>query len=400
MVGSISARAPEPVLHLGRRARRLAAPLLELSVPMACYQGRTPGGLAARVLVAGNSAGGASRYFLKRIFADFDACNADHQRRVSLLALPQALRRMRDEADLTLADVDRFVARRMFAGEQYLRVPEWLLSTLPVPTDVAALMRGNNSIRSDVRVIERSGLSPRISRDPHDFERFHQEMYLPFTGQRHGSSAVLRERGALKRHFNRGGLMWIMQDGREIAGALYDTKGSSFRLLNFGTPGGDYEPVKRGAMAAAYWFGIEMAKAGGFTLIWLGGTRPCAKDGVFVYKRKWGVHSTPKPDARQDLLVRWREPGPFAREYLTHSPLLFRDQDGLALVAAVEPGVSPERTRDLLWSEGVGRSFIIGATANSHPVSREILLRDPLHAPPTVGETTPRAVREKSVAPG
>ena len=113
---------------------------------------------------------------------------------------------------------------------------------------------------------------------------------------------------------------------------------------------------QEGALAAIYFYGAEQAKAGGQTLLSIGGTRPCAKDGVFAFKRKWGIRFEPKPDARLNLLVRWREPGAFAEEFLTHSPLFFRDGDDLSLVAAA-PDTLPERARALFWSEGMKRMY-------------------------------------------
>src|SRR5262249_21677703 len=145
LVDGAAAGAPELLVSVARGARRLAGPLVDLPAQVTRYEGHTPGGLTAKVLVAGS--GGASRYFLRRIFADVDSCCIQRGRRIPLFKLPRTLRRMRDEADLVLADVDRLVSRRLF-GDDYLRVPAWLLSTMPVSEAIEAPRRRNKSLQS------------------------------------------------------------------------------------------------------------------------------------------------------------------------------------------------------------------------------------------------------------
>jgi hypothetical protein len=292
-------RAPGPLVKLMEHGRRVVNACGHLRVPLAWLRGRTHSGRDVTVLTAGGD-GGAVDYFLARLFPQ--PPTRQSCRPVSLMRLRSTLFDMRADADLTLASVDRFASGWLF-GDDYLSVPSWLLATVPVPQDMHELVKTKNT-RSDLKAMQRNGLRPQVSHLPEDFDRFYHEMYVPFAQQRHGSASITRAAGFMRRYFRHGGLMWICEGEREVAGMLYGISGKTFQLVSLGTPGGSYEPAKHGAFAALYLYGAELAKASGCTTMDFGGTRLCAKDGVLLYKRKWGIAFEPKPDVRLNVLVR------------------------------------------------------------------------------------------------
>ena len=367
-------RVPEPVAKFAGHARRAVAPLRELRVPIAWYSGKTPGSLRARILTAG--AQSATKYFLGRIFAESPTCTAHGS--VLLTSLPRALRELRGEADLTIAETDRIASRFLF-GSDYLRVPSWVRATMPVPEDMHALARKSSSTRSDLKLVQKSGIRFEETHSRADFDAFCHDMYLPFARQRHGAQLVVRTPGFLRRCFRKGGVDWILLDNQRVAGSLYSVEGDVLKVLCFGTVGGDYEPVLRGALAALYLMAGDLAKSRGCTMLDFGGTRPCARDGVLQFKRKWGMTFASKPDVRVDLLMRWERSGPFMQEFLTHSPVLFRQGGGLSLLAASST-LPPQRLRDQLWVNGIDRMHMIGdVQASDRPLPEDVVLSDPLH---------------------
>jgi hypothetical protein len=369
-------RVPEPLAKFAGHARRAVQPLRELRVRLAWYAGKTPGGLSARVLTAGDQT--ATKYFLGRIFAETPIRTAHGS--VLLTSLPRVLQDLRGEADLTIAETDRIASHCLF-GSDYLRVPSWVRATMPVPDDMHKLARSSNSTRSDLKLVQKSGIRLEETHRREDFETFCREMYLPFARQRHGAQIVIRMPGFLRRSFRRGGVNWIIQDDRRVAGSLYTVDGNILRLLCFGTTGGDYEPVRRGALAALYLTAPDLAKMNGCTILDFGGTRPCARDGVLQFKRKWGMNFASKSDVRVDMLMRWERPGtPFIQEFLSHSPLLFRENGGLSLLAASST-LAPTQLRNQLWLNGIDRMHILGdVPASDTPLPKDVVLGDPLHA--------------------
>ncbi len=378
-------RAPEPLAKFAGCARRAVAPLSELRVPLAWYAGRTPAGLSARVLTAGE--GLATKYFLARTFLNEPVRTSGGS--VLLTSLPRVLRQLRGEADLTIAEMDRIASDLLFESD-YLRVPAWILATMPVSKEMKPLATRNRDTRNDWRVVRRSGLRIETSHRREDFEMFCSEMYLPFIRQRHGSQSILRSAGYLRRSFLKGGLFFVCDGEQRIAATLYTVSGAVMRMLCFGTMGGDYEPVRRGAMCALYVYSAELAQSQGCTMLDYGGSRPCARDGVLQFKRKWEMDFACKDDVRIDLLMRWSPQRPFIEEFLTHSPLFFRQGHELNLLAS-SPAIGPALLREQLWVNGLRRMYVMGARSN-HPLPDGVVLSDPLHdtaTPARPAETTP-----------
>lgn len=373
-VWTVYEHAPAPLAKFAGHVRRALAPLGELRVPVAWYAGQTPGGLSARVLAAGDRL--ATKYFLGRIFANEPARTSCGS--VLLTSLPRVLRDLRGEADMTLAEVDRIASGWLFDSD-YLRVPNWIVATMPVSQDMTPLAKRNGDTRDDWRVVRKRGLRIEDSHRPEDFETFCNEMYLPFIQQRHGSQSVFRTAGYLRRSFRHGGLFHVCDGKERIAATLYAVDGNIMRMLCFGTAGGSYEPVRRGAMIAVYGYSAELALAKGCTLLDYGGSRPCARDGVLQFKRKWEMDFGCKQHIRVDMLTRWERPGPFIQEFLTHSPIFFRQGQELNLLAASST-LDPATLRDQLWVNGLSRMHVIGATPRTdQPLPADVVFTDPLH---------------------
>jgi hypothetical protein len=371
-------RMPEPLAWCVERTRRVLAPLAELRVPVVWYTGKTPGGLWMRVLAAGD--GQATHYFLGRIFADKPTRTLHGS--ALLASLPRLLPKLRGDADLTIAEMDRIAAQFLFSSD-YLRVPSWVTTSLPVPDDMEAAASRSSSTRSDLKLVRENGLRMEESHRRDDFRSFYYGMYLPFLQQRHGQQTILRPERNMRRSFRDGGLLWILQGNQRMAGAIYDLRKNVMTVVCFGTPGGDYEPVRQGALAALYLQSAKHAKALGCTTLNFGLTRACARDGVLRYKRKWGARFAASPRMRVELLMRWERLGPCIEEFLTHSPLLFRQGRGLSLLAA-SPEHAPGRLRDQLWINGIDRLHVIGRPPESDgPLPGDVVLGDPLHRSPS-----------------
>jgi hypothetical protein len=371
-------RVPAPLGRLIGRTRRVLTGLAELRVPVAWYTGKTPGGLRMRVLTAGE--GQATHYFLGRIFAD-EPTRTLHGSAL-LASLPRLLPKLRGEADLTIAEMDHIAARLLFSSD-YLRVPSWVTTTLAVPDDVEAVARRSSSTRSDLKLIRDNGLRMEESHRRDDFQSFYYDMYLPFSRQRHGELTIVRPERNMRLNFRDGGLLWILQGNQRVAGGIYECRKGVMTVVCFGTAGGEYEPVRQGGLAALYLSSAQHAKKVGCTLLNFGLTRACARDGVLRYKRKWGMRFSAEPRMRVELLMRWERPGPCIEEFITHSPLLFRDGRGLSMLAA-SPELAPESLRDQLWINGIDRLHVIGRPRESAGgLPRDVVLGDPLHSAPS-----------------
>jgi hypothetical protein len=192
-------------------------------------------------------------------------------------------------------------------------------------------------------------------------------MYVPFAQRRYGEQAIVRNFYQLRRRFRQGGLIWMQYNGERIAGLLFQRCGSVCHYLVIGTAGGEWAPVKLGAISALYYQAMLHARALGCRTIDFGGCRPSLTDGVLRYKRKWGVQVVDKHNSFFDFLVYWRRMEGSAFALLRRTPLIFRDHGKLSAIAAVENEAPGEQNHtqqlvDTLWLDGLHRIYLVSRT--------------------------------------
>jgi hypothetical protein len=272
---------------------------------------------------------------------------------VSLRKLPALLDRLRVSADLTIVRADRLSAQN-FLGKDYLAVPEWIAMRLAVPQDLDALVRGNRSIREDMRLVRRHKLQPLVTEGEERFDEFYDSMYLPFSRARHGAKAIIRSRQFLRRCNRKGGILWVMQDNQALAGVVFERNNDVLDMQAIGMVTGELPLKMRGIMAALYYHSIAYARQLGCAEVNFGAARPSLHDGLLRYKRKWGNALCDNPNSYYDLLVRWNSVNGVVKDFFSHTGLIFRDEGGLSAIHADE-----SQSRQSLWIGGLHRLYLL-----------------------------------------
>ena len=314
---------------------------------------------------------------------------------VPLWNLVRTLQRLRTSADLTIAHVDRISARRWF-DEDYLAVPEWIGSILAVLEEPDNLARRSRNLSRELQVACRNGLRPEVSYAEADFERFYHTMYAPFIRNRHGEQAVIRNVYWMRRIFRRGGLIWMRHNGRPIAGVLFQRQNQVLGLAVFGTVDGDWAPVDMGAFVGLYFFSVKYARELHCTLIDLDGCRPSLADGPLRHKRKWGISLIEKQDTWYDFQVHWNSLNDVVAHFLAHTPLIFRNHDGLSAIHAIhqeEPvsDIDVRKAHRILWVPGLRRFYL--TAVSGWRTGRQVPPQTVLLNPTTPGDVHPRMLR-------
>ena len=319
-------------------------------VPVVLLRGPTnPSGQLGTLLVAGHDPWVGylpSRFFL-----------GEPQRElvgnVSLRKLPALLDRRRVSADMTIVRADRLSAQKIF-GKDYLAVPEWIGMRLAVPHDLDALVRGNRSIREDMRLVRRHKLQPLVTEGEERFDEFYDSMYLPFSRARHGANAIIRGRQYLRRCHRKGGILWVLQDNQPLAGVVFERNNDILDMQAIGILTAELPLKMRGVMAALYYYSIAHARQLGCAEVDFRAARPSLHDGLLRYKRKWGNALCDNPNSYYDLLVRWNRVNGVVKDFLSHTGLIFRDEGRLSAIQADE-----SQSRRSLWVEGLHRLYLL-----------------------------------------
>ena len=323
------------LIFLGRTGLR--------KTPVVLFRGPTRGsGQSGVLLVAGHEPWVG--YIPQRFFQGVPAREPVGE--YPLSTLPHVLDQFQARADLVVARVDRQSAQRGF-GYHYLRFPEWMGTRLSVPDDLEKLVRSGSSIKRDMTLVRRYQYQPVVTQGAQDCDRFFHSVYVPFTQNRHGNLTFLRSEQDLKRRATRGGILWVQRNGMHVAAILYERKNTILDLVALGTVNGNINLEREGAISALYYFILQYACQEGYTVLDFRGCRPSLCDGLLRYKRKWGVTLYDKTDSYYDLLVRWDQKNAVVREFLSHTPLIFRDAGGFSAL-----GSDPHIARDL-WVDGL-----------------------------------------------
>src|SRR3990170_2383269 len=346
-----------------KRCFQYILPFKDLRIPIVILRGPTrPEGHLGSMIVAG--AEHKVDYLIHRFF------ESEPQResvgKVPLWDLARTQKRLRNSVDLTIVHLDRLSAR-LFLGADYLAVPEWIGSTLMVPDDITNLTRGNTSLKTDLQIVHRNGLTYEVTRAEEDFEEFYYEMHVPFTRKRHGKQAFIRNVYWMRRAFRQGGLIWILLGSQRISGLLFRRRGNVLQSLAIGTANGEWEHIKAGANIATDLFLLEHAKKLGCKFIDFGGSRPSLNDGVLRYKRKWAVNLIDKRDIYYDFLVFWNSFSEPVNSFLSHTPLIFRDDGGLSAIKVIDSDVpltktETEKLHRSMWIPGLKRLYLVSAS--------------------------------------
>jgi hypothetical protein len=355
-------RAPVVLEDAAKKGLPFVLPWCTLSMPVVLLRGPSRySGQPWTVLMAG------AHHAIDNIAHRYFACPPQRETvgSLPLWRVSATLQRLGASVDLVIAYVDRLSAR-LFFRSNYLRVPESVGSWLAVPDDLNKLKRTNRSVKADLRRIRREQFTFTVSHAEEDCETFYHTMYVPYLRKRHGELAVIRSLPQVRCIFRRGGVFWVLCEGQRIAGQLFSQRDGVLSCVGMGMADGDPSLLRKGAIAATYFFSLQYAQSQGLTRIDLGGSPPALSDGLLRYKRKWGARLTAKPQTPYDYLLWWRRPTEQIIALLAHRQLIFRKAGQWAAVTALDPGcvATPELVHKLhrsLSMPGLRRLVILSS---------------------------------------
>jgi hypothetical protein len=274
----------------------------------------TSGGEPLSVLCA---APGQTRRYLTELLFDADARESDLGQHW-LWNLCRAGWARRQGCSLVLIQTDP-VVRRLLTRDRWFLIPLWVIgrATLPVPDTV---FKGK-SIRTDLRVMDKSGLHGRVTKDPALFDDFYHTMYVPHVTKAHGSSVYVTPYDEIQERLADSELVLIRDGERDVAGMVIVYDEERPRLWCLGVRDGDRQHLKNGALTALYHFSVRHLTEKGFASVNLGLSRAFLNDGVLRYKRKWAQKLVGTAPAKIALRVAAVTPGSTA--FLRNNPFIF-----------------------------------------------------------------------------
>jgi hypothetical protein len=146
--------------------------------------------------------------------------------------------------------------------------------------------------RRDIEKLAARGYSYTVSRrSAKDFDLFYRKMYVPYVSIKFREAAsIMTYLKSWSFYSRNGGIIFVKSGRKPESGILFQTKGKELNAVLMGIC--NYSPTlanARVAGQAALLFLIKWAKAQGFRKLNYGGTTPFLKDGIYIYKKEWGM---------------------------------------------------------------------------------------------------------------
>ncbi|HEY8554481.1 MAG TPA: GNAT family N-acetyltransferase [Burkholderiales bacterium] len=273
---------------------------------------------------------GSKQYFAHLAFGRVEQERERRRRWIQEVLLPAA--RTPAPFDVLALDVPRFLYER-YRGPVHSQpeaglfcIPSWVRGEIELP-GAAAAARLPETLRTDLKLVERNGFGWRITREPALFDWFYEHMYLPYLLRTHGPRALPTTRQEMLEQQPRAELMLIHRNGVDVAGLMLIRHPTHAHAWALGVLDGEHAHVKAGALAAVYRFACQYSWSLGYRTIDMGMSRPFLNDGVLQYKKKWGLRLT-TPNERLYVL-RFEPRSEAARAFLQRNPFLYERDGGL-----------------------------------------------------------------------
>lgn len=181
----------------------------------------------------------------------------------------------------------------------HFSIPVWVSTTTALPSD-----KSNESLKSDLRKINKNQLKYRITVSIDDVESFYYNMLVPYMLARHDGKILPADLSAIVKRVEMGEceLLLVEFGEKAVAGVLIiREKGGRAVLWRNGLIDGDVDYWKIGAISATYYFSLEYLYGLGYDMVDFGYSRAFVNDGVLNYKWKWGM--SVKSKYRKHLLL-------------------------------------------------------------------------------------------------
>jgi len=245
--------------------------------------------------------------------------------------------------DLIFIKIDGLFSR-FLPRKGFIIIPEWVLFMMDLSRPLQKVWNlsknKNKSLRENLREMKRHNYSYEMTLDPAKFEYFYYQMHLPYVTKRFEELTLLTGFRDMERIFKKGQLLLVKKGNDCVSGVIIRMDRDTVFAVYLGITEGRIEYLKAGALTALYYFTILFAKDRGYKWVDFGPCRSFLKDGIFNYKKHWGMEIRMYTRLRDVFGMKICNFHPGVENFLGKNPFIFIDQrklKGLILVDQNHP---------------------------------------------------------------
>jgi len=164
--------------------------------------------------------------------------------------------------------------------------------------------RDKKNNRTNFNKVKKAGFYPIQSKSKEDLELFYKRMHLPLVKKKYGELGEIIPLDHYQKLLMSSGLLLFscLPGGEKVAGVILVPSGKTLYGLIFGVLDADEQLYQIGALSSIYIFTMEYAIAHNYLRINQGGVIPIKTDGVYIHKKRWGLHPEDNPWSMTDWL--------------------------------------------------------------------------------------------------
>jgi hypothetical protein len=215
----------------------------------------------------------------------------------------------------------------------------------------------SKSSKDDIRKIKNFDYRYELSSNSKLFEEFYQKIYYPFIIGRHGELTIpeATNYNEIKAMFEKGKLLIVKDKERIVSGIIaLTTKNNAFFTYAGVETKDDY--LTKAAGAALYYFFIEWSKNHDIKILKFGGVRPFLNDGLFNYKKKWGMTVKIYKNMFGIFGIKLLTPNSLAvNDFLEKNPFIYVDNNKLRAIIYTKENLNKDIIKQI-WDS----YFIMG----------------------------------------
>ncbi|UCF37017.1 MAG: hypothetical protein JSU96_19835, partial [Acidobacteriota bacterium] len=245
--------------------------------------------------------------------------------------------------------------------------PTHIMCNLPLSRLSQAVPR-SGSLRRELRQASREPWLTQWTEEPAEFEHFFTHMHVPFVTRRFGPDASYYGLHRLRRVFRFGGLVQLLDKGRSRAGLLCRRAGHTFESLVFGETNESSSILHAGGTSLLNEAFVRRAEALGCSEASFGLAPAQLQNGLFRYKKNWGVRITYSPYRRADYFMRWDSLNEPVFQFLAKTGFIFTLAGRLSALSVTDTRIPTEKARAVrgLLLPGLERLFLVHRETAQH----------------------------------
>lgn len=198
-----------------------------------------------------------------------------------------------DSVDAIMVCCDRFFHRFVHKSGFFV-FPYMVDMVLDTSVSLKYLVERNHisqSAYSDIRNIKKYHYSFEITTEIEKIKMFYYSMYQPMIYNRHEDSLLYTPPFVFFKYLREIGykLLLVKDNKFPISGVFFHESADELFVRYAGVYDGRFDLIQKGASAAHYYYSLLYAHQRGIDQLNVGAARPFFDDGVFRYKRKWGM---------------------------------------------------------------------------------------------------------------